>query len=137
MEKVLAHLQQEPFITHISASGHKFVADEPLDIGGKDAGPTPNELLCSALAACTAITLKMYANRKNWDLQEVKVEVTFEKGSAPSASKMIRTIELIGALDPEQKERLLQIACQCPVHKTLSNPIEINSTLNEISGSTY
>jgi putative redox protein len=104
---------------------HTFTADEAED-GGEDLGPAPFELLGSALAACTSMTLRGYAQRKSWPLE--RVEVTIEQEKTPEAHKLKRTVALFGPLDAEQKQRLLDIANKCPVHKALTGKIEISTT---------
>ena len=107
---------------------HLFTADEPLEQGGQDTAPAPDELLEAALASCTAITLRMYADRKQWNLEQIAVDVQLERTDGKTF--FTRNIRLAGSLDSEQKERLLQIAKLCPVSKTLSGSIEINTSLN-------
>lgn len=99
--------------------GHKLVLDEPPEKGGDDKGPSPTRTLAAALAACTAITAEMYAERKGWDVAalEVEVEVGFE-GPVPVAFDV--TLRCPGDLDDEQLERLLRVAAKCPVHKALA-----------------
>jgi putative redox protein len=89
----------------------------------------PNELLASSLAACTSITLRMYANRKGWKLTEIKVEVNLDTDPIENKTKIKRDIQLFGDLDNDQIERLLNIANKCPIHKILSNTIEISTIL--------
>ena len=129
MEKITAHLGQEKFKTIINTATNTLIADEPLELEGKDLGFSPKELLTAALGSCTIITLKMYANHKGWDLTDVKIEVTFDWIAETSKSVFTRKIELIGNLSDEQKERLLKIADKCPVHKVLTNPTEIETSL--------
>ena len=106
-----------------------MIGDEPAINGGSDLGFSPSELLCSALATCTCVTLRMYADKKKWNLREVKANISFTRNAEKNTTSIFREIELIGDLSPDQKERLLQIANQCFIHKTLTNPIEIESKL--------
>jgi putative redox protein len=109
---------------------HRLIADEPQDEGGTDAGPKPTELLAAALASCTAITIEMYANRKEWELGQVEVEVdqgTADDGRTPRFEVEIRIPE---PLDEEQRKRIEVIASKCPVHRALtSDGVEVADTL--------
>jgi putative redox protein len=111
----------------IQIGPHAFIADEPTEVGGDDAGPTPHEILLSSLGACTSITLHMYASRKGWALRTVTVGLEDQK--MPDAYVIKRTIHLEGDLTDEQRSRLLEIANRCPVHKTLTGEIRIESAL--------
>jgi putative redox protein len=104
-------------------------ADEPLPKGGKDSGFSPTELLAAALAACTSATVRMYADKKEWELQEIKLEIDLERDEDQNKTVINRKIEFIGDLDEAQRTRLLRVAESCPVHKILSNPIEIHTLL--------
>ena len=133
MNKIIAHTGKELYKTEIKSATHTIISDEPESNGGKDLGFEPKELLASSLAACTSITLRMYANRKGWNLTDVKVEVTFDADSTENKFKIIRNIQLFGDLDNDQKARLLNIADKCPIHKILTNPIEITTELDTYS----
>ena len=124
---VTAIIGREKYKTELITNGHHLVADEPDEVGGKNLGPGPGEYLMVSLASCTAITLRMYADRKQWPLEKIRVEVFSEK--MDKTTIFIRHIYFAGALDEEQRNRLLQIANACPVHKTLTNPIEIKTEL--------
>lgn len=130
MNKITANIGTELYKTEIESETNLIISDEPKSSGGQDLGFAPNELLASSLAACTAITLRMYANRKGWDLTDVKVEVSFETDSLENKFKIVRDIQLLGNLDEDQQARLLIIADKCPIHKILTNPIEITTALN-------
>ena len=130
MGKIKALIGTELYKTEIKSETNFIISDEPESSGGKDLGFAPKELLASSLAACTCITLRMYANRKGWDLTDVKVEVTFETDSVDNKFKIMRNIQLFGNLENDQKKRLINIADKCPIHKILTNPIEITTELN-------
>ncbi|HYI65057.1 MAG TPA: OsmC family protein [Allosphingosinicella sp.] len=117
------------FQAEIAVRGGTIVADEPVEAGGGGTGPTPYELLSAALAACTAMTLKLYAERKGWTLPPFSVEaghaiVPGGAGERPR-DRFTRRIGFEGELDPDQKARLLEIADKCPVHRTLVRGFEI------------
>lgn len=117
-----------PYATQLVVGHHHAVADEPVDLGGGDTGPAPDEIVLSALGACTAITLRMYAERKQWPLEGVEVELGYdERGKDRTVIR--RTVHLRGPLDPEQRARLLQIANACPVHRILTGTVEIPTAL--------
>jgi putative redox protein len=125
----------------ISTGSHRFVADEPKAVGGNDEGPDPYALLLGALGACTNMTLRMYADRKGWSVQEIRVSLSHWKDHAADCAnceredRMIeriqRRITIIGELTQEQRQRLLAIANRCPVHRTLTSKIEIQTDLLE------
>ncbi|RZJ67347.1 MAG: OsmC family peroxiredoxin [Flavobacterium sp.] len=114
-------------MTITSSHGNTLISDEPRHLGGQDLGFSPFELLASALGACTSATMRMYADRKGWDLQEVSTRVSFERDDKADKSSFIRYIEMKGNLDPDQCARLLEIAEKCPVHRTLTGKIEIET----------
>jgi putative redox protein len=105
----------------ITAGPARFVADEPTALGGLDLGPTPHDLVCAGLAACTTQTLRLYAKRKGWPLGAVEVRVSHRRDiSAKPVDTFDRSITVGGPLDEEQRQRLLEIAELCPVHKLLT-----------------
>ncbi|CAN5624404.1 hypothetical protein BH24ACT22_BH24ACT22_05850 [soil metagenome] len=121
----------EGFYTEISSNGHTLVADEPESFGGTNEGPTPYDFLLGALGSCTAMTLRLYANRKDWPLDSVTVRLSHGKIYADDCEncetetgridRIEREIELEGDLSKEHREKLLQIADKCPVHQTLTS----------------
>jgi putative redox protein len=117
--------------TEITVGKHLLIADEPEELGGTDQGPVATEILLSSLGTCTAVTLRMYADRKEWPLEGVEVVLSLnQKTEAGQLSTDIeRNINLIGNLTDEQRERLMLIADKCPVHKILSSPIRIDTKL--------
>ncbi len=128
MASVIATIKQELYRIQIeSPSGNVVISDEPLEMGGRDLGFSPTELLASSLAACTSATLRMYADRKGWDLKEVKLEIDLDWDDKANKTVINRKMQLLGNLDETQLERLLKVANACPVHKMLTNPIEINT----------
>jgi len=127
MAKVSGHLNTSHYKTEISNGLNSLIADEPTSAGGTELGFSPKDLLCSALVACTCITLRMYADRKQWDLEIVETNVFLEKTEGENSTTFVREIQLYGKLDLSQKKRLMEIAQQCPVHKILSNSIKINT----------
>lgn len=104
-----------------------LIADEPLDVGGDDAGVTPVELVLAGLGSCKAITLKMYAERKGWELTHVDVDVSHQKSDRQH--QILVQLHLEGDLTDEQKQRLLEIADKCPVHKLLESETQIETSL--------
>lgn len=107
-------------------------ADEPPTLGGDDTGPTPFEWILTGLGSCKAITLKMYAERKGWQLEQVAVDLTYEPHNAEAM--ITAHLTLTGDLTSEQRERLREISDRCPVHKLLSNPVQIQTQLVDSEG---
>lgn len=131
-EKVaVATIGNDVYRTELKARKHHVIADEPEDVGGKDLGPRPGDFYRMSLASCTAITLRMYANRKNFEVKQIQVTVSTEEGVGKTI--LHTNIEISGTLDETQRQRMLQIAKLCPVHKVLTNPIEIETTLTTLN----
>jgi putative redox protein len=108
---------------------HVVVADEPTENGGADSGPSPQELLAASLASCTAITMVMYARRKGWDIGEVVVDVDYEPAQRGSPTRFTLDIRMPKEVPDDQRERLMQIAAKCPVHRTLEGEVMFEESL--------
>jgi putative redox protein len=141
--------EQIRYVQNISVRHHLFKADEPVDSGGSDAGPDPYELLLAALGVCISITLRMYADRKQWPLEGVQVRLTYARvhaedcGTCNGEARLIDAMEvevsLVGDLSEDQRRRMMEIAEKCPVHRTLTSPIQIRTrfvpqTTNALAG---
>jgi len=119
-----------PYLTTIALErSHTLIADEPTDLGGQDLGPTPGELLAASLSACTCITVRMYAARKQWPLQSIEAIVTFERDERHVITSLGIVLQMHGDLGTEQRQRLLKVAEQCPIHKTLTGAVPIATQL--------
>jgi len=130
-KSVITRIGKDPYRTEIHIQPHVLLADEPKEIGGQDLGPAPAELLLSSLGTCKAITMRMYADRKQWDLDAVEISLSISKqrGELQETNFIKCHIRLDGNLDETQRQRLLKIGNKCPIHKILSNPIVIESNL--------
>lgn len=140
-EQLVAHLnlQEDNFTTSLQTKNHSFLADEPVDFGGDDFGPSPYDYLSASIAACTTMTLKLYAQRKKWDLQEVYVYITHSKKHSDELSLDIekpgridhisKKLKFVGNLDESQLQRLKDIASKCPVHKTVAGEVYFDTEL--------
>jgi len=127
MSKITAVTGNEQYKTIINSETNTLIADEPVALGGQDLGFSPQELLASALASCTAITLRMYANHKKWDVDEIKVDVSLEVDAKSKHTTFQREIFISGQVDEKQRMRLLSVADACPMHKILMNTVTINT----------
>lgn len=137
---VVAETSQGTFLNHVVAGRHHLLADEPTDVGGFDAGPSPYDLLAAGLGACTSMTLRLYAERKGLPVERVTVEVSHGKvhaddtegvcqGGTAKIDRFERRIHLEGPLDDDQRAQLLRIAERCPVHRTLEASSQIRTEL--------
>ncbi len=121
--RAIAKRRNGSYEHRIEMGKHWITADEPEEDGGTDEGPSPQELLAGSLASCTAITIEMYANRKGWDIGDVAVDVDYEPAQRGSPTKFAMKVMLPKELPEEQRERLMQIAAKCPVHRTLEGEV--------------
>lgn len=132
---VVAETGTGRYVNAVTAGPHTWHADEPVPVGGQDAGPAPYDMLGAALGACTSITLRMYAERKGWPVTRIAVEVSHEQVRTQGATatervdRFRRTIDIDGDLTDEQRAAMLSIANRCPVHRTLSRGSEIVTEL--------
>ncbi len=137
-DRVVTRTGAAGFRTDVVVRRHRLVADEPASVGGDDEGPTPYDYVVAGLGACTSMTLRMYADRKEWPLEEVRVRLRHGKihradeedcvdGREARLDRIHREIELVGDLDDEQRDRLMEIADRCPVHRTLERGIVVET----------
>jgi putative redox protein len=115
--------QREKYTHDIKAGEHTVTVDEPVEMGGDDLGPSPQELLAAALAACTAVTMEMYAQRKGWDTSGLAVDCRYTPAERGCPTKFELVLKMPAHLDEEQIERLQVIAAKCPVHRTLEGEV--------------
>lgn len=123
MKTIKASIANIPFRTEICTEDHVIYADEPLELGGEHTAVNPFELLIASLASCTLITLRMYANRKEWAIKEIKVVLAYDEVS----KDVNRVIELVEATDEVNRDRMLLIANKCPIHKLLETVLTIQT----------
>ena len=136
---ILVRTGRTGYMTEALVNGHRLIVDEPVEVGGTNKGPSPYDYLLTALGACTSITLRMFADRKDWLLESVAVRLKHEKIHAEDCrdcetktgkiDRIERELELVGPLDDEQRQRLLEIADKCPVHRTLHSEIKVTTKL--------
>ena len=122
--RVRGKLQQQ-----VAIRGHSLTADEPVKHGGEDSGPSPQELLAASLASCTAITMEMYAERKGWDIGDVTVDVDYEAAQRGSPTRFVMNVQLPKEMPEDQRDRLMQIAAKCPVHRALEGEVMFEETV--------
>jgi putative redox protein len=130
--KATATREGETFQHDVEIRSHHVQADEPEDNGGDDTGPSPQELLAASLASCTAITIEMYAKRKGWNIGDVSVDVDYEPAQRGSPTRFDMAVRLPKELPEEQRERLMQIAAKCPVHRVLEGEVMFEETVEGV-----
>lgn len=125
----ITELDRSHYKTKVYSGGHFIYSDEPEEVGGTDEGMSPAALLLASLGSCTAITIRMYADRKKFNLDAIKIDLAICKEEEMSnATTISRKIEFFGELTEEERKRLMIIADKCPIHKILTNPIKIETT---------
>jgi uncharacterized OsmC-like protein len=138
---VIVRGKGDGFLQEITSAAHHFKADEPASVGGTDSAPTPYDYLLAGLGACTSMTVGLYARRKKWPLEDVKVELRHSRIHANDCAdcetkegmldRVEMNVNLTGDLTPEQRAKLLEVAGKCPVHRTLKSEIEIKVQSSE------
>ena len=139
MSNFAVAVTKDSYTTQVSTPNHIGLTDEPIELGGRNKGPSPYDLLMGALASCTSITLRMYIDRKGWDVQRIRVRVNYSRDyqedceSSSSGKKKIdvfeRIIHVEGEIDKKMEARILEIANKCPVHLTLENSAKIKTRM--------
>jgi len=121
------------YTTQLTIGNHTLIADEPKAVGGQEMGPTPGDYLCMSLASCKAITLRMYAQRKQWEVGEIRINVKLVKSDEEVAglNTFYCTIHFTGNLSEEQEKRLLEIAKKCPIDRLLQKPSAIETVIEQ------
>ncbi len=132
MAKAKVILPKEGLQTTIVSGNHTYYADEPIEDGGTDTGPSPTQMVMGALGSCIAMTMRLYADRKGWSLEGVELDLDFERfrskdypayeGEQRYVHEITKKVTLHGALTPEQKERIIEIGGMCPVHLLIASP---------------
>lgn len=129
MKTTIATIQRQKYKTEIQAGNHIIIADEPEELGGGNLGFTPTELLESSLAACTAMTIRMYADRKGWNLEKVEIKVGFKRNISTNQIVFKKEIQLFGNLDNDQRDKLLEMGSKCPIEKMITGTVVVASSL--------
>jgi putative redox protein len=130
--RAIARRDNGRFRHDVEIREHHVTADEPEENGGDDTGPSPQELLAASLASCTAITVEMYAKRKGWQIGDVSVDVDYEPAQRGSPTKFKMVLNLPKELPEDQRERLMQIAAKCPVHRTLEGEVMFEESVEVV-----
>ena len=126
-------IRRGKFEHEVRVREHRLTADEPEDIGGRDLGPSPEELLAASLASCTAITMQMYADRKGWDLTGMEVDCDYQPAERGRPTQFDLVLRLPESLSDEQVERLTVIAAKCPIHRTLEGEVTFEERVQRVA----
>jgi putative redox protein len=128
--EAIAHRTSRTKFTHrVDIRQHELTVDEPIEQGGDDTGPSPQELLAASLASCTAVTVEMYAKRKGWDLGPVEVQCDYEPAQSGAPTRFALVLRLSADCSEDQIERLRSIAAKCPVHRTLEGEVSFDQRI--------
>jgi putative redox protein len=134
VKAVARRVKPHAYTQELEIRHHRLTADEPDELGGDDEGPSPQELLAASLASCTAITIEMYAKRKEWDLGEMEVEVTYSTSERIGLTQFDLVLRLPAELNENQRQRLQDIASRCPVHRTLAGEVVFQDRVELLGG---
>ena len=130
--KAIARLEAQPFTHRIQIGDHVLTVDEPDEQGGRDEGPTPQELLAASLASCVAITIEMYAQRKGWELGAIEVECDYDPPERGATTRFDLVLRLPSGCSDEQVERMRAIAAKCPIHRTLEGEVSFAERIERL-----
>lgn len=136
MAAVTVAIDRQHYQTHVTTGTQVLWADEPPENGGQGEGMEPFELMLASIGSCTAITVRMYADRKGWPLERVRIALSLTQDKASGTTLIHKRIDLAGALSGDQRARLMEIADRCPVHRMMVNPLEITSELMDAGAET-
>ena len=136
MRALTRRITQDGYTQEVEIREHELRADEPVDAGGNDDGPTPQELLAASLASCTAITVEMYARRKGWEVGLAEVECRYDQAERGNPTQFEIVLRLPASLTDEQRERLRVIAGRCPVHRTLEGGVRFTDWVGTLQSTT-
>ena len=126
---IIEETKNAPFQLKIRAASSTFIVDEPIGVGGLGSGPDPYDLLSAALGSCSVMTMRLYASRRKWPLDRIRVKVTHRRAGLDAPDSFRRELQLLGSLSADQEQKLLEIASHCPVHKTIERGSTVVTSL--------
>jgi putative redox protein len=126
---IIEETKNGPFQLKVRAGSSTFIVDEPIGVGGLGSGPNPYDLLSAALGSCSVMTMRLYASRRKWPLDRIRVKVTHHRVGLDAPDTFSRELQLLGSLSAEQEQKLLEIASHCPVHKTMERGSTVVTSL--------